>query len=247
MDAGDLERLWDAAPASRERRIRAQLPELPDAASLYLGHAIARGAPPVDAGRLRMHGEIRLGGWVRFEAEQVIRRGRGMVWRARTRAHGLPVRGFDRIVDGRGEMRWKLLGLVPVLSRSGPDIDRSAAGRLAAELVWLPSALAGAEVRWTQPAPGLVAAEFEAQGFPHHLRLVLRDDGSVAELRTRRWGDPEGGAFREEEFGGVVEDETRFGDFTIPSRLRIGWHPGTERFAADGEFIRVTVTRADYR
>lgn len=38
-------------------------------------------------------------------------------------------------------MQWKLLGLLRVLHAQGPDISRSAAGRVAAEAVWVPTAL----------------------------------------------------------------------------------------------------------
>jgi len=63
----------------------------------------------------------------------------------------------------------------------------------------------------------------------------------------QRWGNPEGGAFRYLDFGGVVEDEGRFGDYTIPTRLRIGWHFRKNRFEGDGEFFRVNVDDAAYR
>ena len=59
--------------------------------------------------------------------------------------------GFDRLVDGEGAMRWKFLGIVPVMTASGPDISRSAAGRVEAESVWLPSVLCGEDVAWTAP------------------------------------------------------------------------------------------------
>ena len=50
--------------------------------------------------------------------------------------NGLAIGGFDRLVDGEGEMRWKLLGLFPVMTASGPDISRSAAGRFMTESAW---------------------------------------------------------------------------------------------------------------
>ena len=66
-----------------------------------------------------------------FDAEQVISRTRGMIWAARTQLFGIPVSGFDRLVDGAGQMRWKVLGAIPVMTASGVDVSRSAAGRLA--------------------------------------------------------------------------------------------------------------------
>jgi hypothetical protein len=37
-------------------------------------------------------------------------------------------------------MRWRLLGLIPVITAAGPDVTRSARGRLAGEIALLPTA-----------------------------------------------------------------------------------------------------------
>jgi len=44
--------------------------------------------------------EIKLMSWLPLTAEQVISWPRGMIWRATVRFYGLPITGFDRIVDG---------------------------------------------------------------------------------------------------------------------------------------------------
>jgi hypothetical protein len=62
-----------------------------------------------------------------------------------------------------------------------------------------------------------------------------------------RWGNPEGGEFHSEDFGGIVEEERTFGGFTIPSKLRIGWYFGSDRFETEGEFFRCTVDEAEHR
>jgi hypothetical protein len=194
-----------------------------------------------------MHGEINLQRWLPFAAEQVISRDRGMLWRASVRMHGLPVKGFDRVIDGQGVLRWKILGFIPVVTGSGPDVTRSAAGRLAAESVWLPSVLCEPDVQWSASDPRHLHARFAVQGHPVELALTIDAKGRLTSLMLPRWGNPGGGAFRYVDFGGLVEEEKRFGGCTIPSRLRIGWHFGTERFESDGEFFRVTVDEAEFR
>jgi hypothetical protein len=52
-----------------------------------------------------MRGEIKRGRWLPFTAEQVIHRARGFIGRASVWMNGLPIRGFDRLVDSEGEMR----------------------------------------------------------------------------------------------------------------------------------------------
>ncbi len=144
-----LDELWNSVPPSGSAFRPDRLAALPEAARRYLEHAIAPGTTLASAVRLRMHGEIKLRRWLPFTAQQVIHWGRGMIWKAAVRMSGMTIRGFDRLVDGEGAMRWKLLGIIPVMVASGPDIARSAAGRLMAESLWLPSVLCGDGVTWT--------------------------------------------------------------------------------------------------
>jgi hypothetical protein len=194
-----------------------------------------------------MHGEIRLKRWLPFTAEQVIRQGRDMIWRATVRSNMSTIRGFDRFVDGEGAMRWKLFGLFPVMTASGPDISRSAAGRVKAESVWLPSILCGDDVSWTAHDSRHPDAHFKVRTDTQPLALTIDDKGGLKSVKLRRWGNPEGGEFHDVDFGGVVEEEGTFGGYTIPTRVRIGWYFGTDRFEPDGEFFRATLDDARYR
>ena len=244
---GLLEDLWDS-PDSAARAIHpGGAPDLPPAARLYLEHAIAPGTRLACAVRLHMHGEIKLRGWLPFTAEQVIHRARGFVWRATVRMSGLAIRGFDRLVDGDGEMRWKLFGRFPVMTASGPDISRSAAARFLAESAWLPSILCGDHVSWTAESPHCAVAHCNVFGEAARLTITIAETGQARSLKLARWGNPEGGAFRYADFGAMVEDEGTFAGLTVPTRIRAGWHFGTERFEREGEFFRASLDEAVYR
>lgn len=199
--------------------------------------------------RLRMHGAIKLkDAWCPFEADQVIRWPRGFVWRARVKMKGLPVLGSDRSVDGKGAMRWRLLGLVPIVTADGPDISRSALGRLQIESVWLPTALLGADVAWTASDSAGVAANLRLGNYAAPLNLSIEPDGRLRSALIVRWGNLEKQqGFREYPFGGIVSDQKTFDGITIPTTLRVGWYFGSDRFEADGEFFRVTVDGAEFR
>ena len=224
-------------------RTAARLSRLPAAVQRYLNHAMAGGGRLPSAIRLRMHGEIKLRDWCRFEADQVIRSDRGMIWRATVRWHRLPIRGFDRVVDGVGAMQWKLLGVIPVVTASGPDVTRSATDRLHAESIWLPSLLCDDDVAWDASHDELIHARLTAWGRAGELWLTISDNGGLKTVRLAEWGNPDGGPFRAVDFGAVVEEEATFGRYTIPTRLRVGWHFNGVQFGNEGEFFRVTVGR----
>jgi len=242
-----IDDLWTLVPPSGRAFDAAQVSGLPDGARRYLEHAIAAGTPLASAVRLHMHGEIKLKGWCPFSAEQVIRWDRGMIWRAAVRLHGLTIRGGDSFVDGKGAMRWKLFGIVPIVNASGPDITRSAAGRVNIESVWLPSVVARDEVSWTAADATHPHARFTAHGETAEIEYVVDDKGGLKTVNMPRWGNPEGAEFHYANFGGIAEQEARFGGYTIPTRLRVGWHFGTGRFESDGEFFRVTIDDACYQ
>lgn len=243
-----LDDLWNADPPGAQLFHASQLTGLPEPVQRYLRHAIAEGAPLASAVRLKMHGEIRLNNrWHPFTAEQVNRWGRGIIWQGVATMNGLPVRGADRMVDGAGSMRWKILGLIPVVNVANAEIARSAAGRLNIEAVWLPSILHSPEVAWTAESDRQICAIFQAHGEQAKLELEMDDQGRLLTCRMPRWGDLNSGRFRYEVFGGYAAEERTFGGYTIPSRLGVGWYFGSDRFAAEGEFFRATLDEVIYR
>jgi len=247
MKVSNLKELWSSAPPSKGVFQPDMVSDLPDVARRYLEHAIAPGTKLASAVWLRMHGEIKLKGWLPFKAEQVIYWDKGMVWRASVRMRGIPIRGFDRIIDGAGEMRWKLLGIAPIVVVSGPDISRSAAGRLAAELVWLPSAFFLGKASWIDSNSSCSSVNLIVQGHQIGLDIAVDEQCRLDTLHMQRWGNPDEGAFRDIDFGAIAEAEESFGGYTIPSRLRVGWYFGTPRFEQEGEFFRATIDEVTYR
>jgi hypothetical protein len=224
----------------------ARLPSLPEPVQRWLAHAL-----PVDgrlpaAVELRMHGQIRIGAWRRFCAVQRASVAYGFVWAATARMFGLPIVGFDRYTRESGEMRWRLLNLVPVTSASGSDITRSAAGRHAAELlVAIPTVALDARVSWQPIDPGRALARFALGRDVHEITVTVGPSGALEELVMMRWGTPAGSTLGFHVFGATLSDEGTFGGIAIPRRVTAGWHYGTDRWN-EGAFIRWMVDGAHY-
>jgi Family of unknown function (DUF6544) len=138
-----------AAPTPRPARFDpVMVAYLPEPARRWLGHAIVPGTPLLRSVELDMHGEIRLGSWRSFKARQVLAPLDGFVWSVTAHFAGLPLHGYDRHTRGTGQMCHKLFGVVPVVSATGPDLTRSAAGRLTSEIAFVPAVAAAPEVAW---------------------------------------------------------------------------------------------------
>ena len=242
-----LDELWQSTPPAEQAFGLSHIVGLPDAARRYLEHAIALGTRLASAVRLQMHGEIKLKRWFTFTAEQVIRWDRGMIWRATIRMYGIPIRGFDRVINGQGEMRWKLLGIIPVMTASGPDITRSAAGRIAAETLWLPSVFCREDVTWAAPDSVRAHACLAVEGERAEVEFTIDGVGRLESVKLKRWGNPDGAEYHYADFGGFAQSEGAFDGYTIPTDLHVGWHLGTERFESEGEFFRCKIDHAEFR
>jgi hypothetical protein len=166
-----------------------ELDGLPQVVRRHLRAAIGPGRPLATSARLGMRGQLRLGRWLPFQAEQVLAPQHGFYWAARVA--GL-ISGFDRYLDGQGELRWKLLGVVPVTQAEGPDVARSAVGRAAGEAMWLPPALLPRfGVEWQATDDRHVMARFALDGVAVDLHYELEDDGRIRSVVFDRWGDPD--------------------------------------------------------
>ncbi len=222
----------------------AMVADLPEAARRWLTHAISPGTLLWPAVVLTMHGEIRLGAWRPFTATQVLAPPRGFIWAATARFLGLPVIGFDRYSSGSGQMNWRLGGLVPVMTATGADVTRSAAGRLAGEMALAPTTFRGAT--WTPGADDDHAiSTWRIDDQNVRAEFSIGADGRLLGVVMQRWGNPNGEPFGRYPFGVDIEAERTFSGVTIGSELRAGWWWGTDR-QAEGEFFRATITEAQF-
>ncbi|MCZ7628923.1 MAG: hypothetical protein M5U19_07585 [Microthrixaceae bacterium] len=183
--------------------------------------------------------------WLGFTAEQILRRGGVRVGSGR---RGRLVRfvGADALGPDGARIEFRLHGRIPVVRGAGPDIARSAHGRLAAETVaWLPSALtpqAGAVWRALDDHRAVVT--LTGPGEPTDVEVTVDAAGAVTSLALSRWKDSaKPPAFAP--FGGTVDSvlTTREG-IRVAGSGTVGWDWGTPA-AADGSFFRYEITRAE--
>lgn len=218
-----------------------ELRGLPDSVRRYLLASIAPGTPLARSVRFGMRGRVKLGRrWIPFNARQVYGPHDGLLWRAR--AGGIVV-GYDGYAGGVGAMEWKLFGLIPLIRADGPDLSRSSAGRVAAEAVWVPTALLPRfGVTWRATDSHHATASYRLDGTELHLDFVFDDDARVLSVSLDRWADVDGtGRFTHHRFGHELRRYSTFDGVTVPSAGRGGWFYGTDRWS-EGEFFRYELT-----
>ena len=223
------------------------LEDLPGPVRRWLWHAIDPGTPFLTAAEVEMSGSILVGRtWRSFRSRQRVSLSKGFVWSTRTRLGALPVSGFDRYTHGSGEMSWRLLGRIPLMSAMDDAVTRSAAGRHVAEaLAALPAAALDPSATWEAIDDVRAAAHLPVGGEVQKVTVTVGPTGQLRQLEMDRWGTPPGGAFGCYSFGAVFDAEGYFGGYRIPTLVTAGWHFGADQ-CSGGRFIRYEITRVRF-
>ena len=226
----------------------ATLADLPPPAQRLLRRAVPSGVTLSSTVQLVMDGEIKLGGrWLEFTAEQILKAGEGSVWSPVVGGRLIRFVGTDLLTADDARMEFRLHGLIPVVREDGPDVRRSAQGRLAGEsAAWLPQALTpqlGA--RWMPVDEERAIVTLVAAGADVDVEVLVDGDGRIRRLGLNRWNGSSSPP-RFEPFGASIDST-----FTAENGVRlagtgtVGWDFGTDR-EADGVFFRYRITAATF-
>jgi len=150
-----------------------QLAGLPAPVQRYFRHVLPEGQPYLRGLRLRHDGQFKTDlkkDWMAIEGEQYITAApAGFIWQGTTRWFV----ARDAYEAGRGSLRVRLLGAVPVVNGHGPHFDEGELLRWLAESAWLPTALLpGAGIAWTAVDE-------------HSARLTFTQNGQLVTLLMR--------------------------------------------------------------
>jgi hypothetical protein len=221
---------------------------LPEPARRYFLHAIEPGAPLARAARLEMTGQMRLGrdrAWLPLQAQQVLAPPAGFIWEADVGTGVTRFTGSDSYANGRGKMAFWLWDFVPIVRAGGPDVSRSARGRLAIESIWNPaSLLPQCGVTWTSLDDRSARATVTVDDEPIPLTLTIEPDGRLRSVAMERWGNlTTDGHHTDIPFGADVFAERTFGGYAVPSRLSVSWWYDTDR---SFDFFHALIAEATY-
>lgn len=241
---GRMSQIWEdlAQPTPPDPERASRRPEIVDA---WLTRVAPSRLTSFSGVCLTMHGEIRIGKWRSFQAEQILSP-RGFIWAARAGRGLVTVRGHDMFFEGTGEMNWRMFGVVPVIRQSGDDVARSASGRFAGELlVFSPFNARSSTITWFETNATNAIATVTTGGFTHGVTLRFDTEGTVLDISMPRWGDPDGDGFREETFSVVFDGEQPFGGCLLPASFIAGWGPVNDVWT-DQAFFRCVIDDAGF-
>ncbi len=193
-----------------------------------------------------MTGRIRLGFWLPFTARQILRAGVGFVWAPIVGGRVVRFVGADVLAPSGARMEFRFRDRVKVVDSSGPDVERSAAGRLAAETVaWLPQALTpqagavwhpGDEQRATVTLAGPIGTV--------DVDVTVDERGNIADIDLQRWNNSVTPP-RYAPFGATITSTFGADGVRIAGGGTVGWARGTAE-QADSVFFEYEVFAARF-
>ncbi|SEW40484.1 hypothetical protein SAMN04488515_2713 [Cognatiyoonia koreensis] len=238
----DAETAW-ADIASRQtetadRYTPEMVRDLPEVAQRYLNHAIAPGTPLLRKAELEMAGEFLLGEpgaqkTFAMLARQVLAPPHEFVWIARMSSGPVRISGSDGLHHRHGWTRFWMLHSLPLVQLAATaDLDRAAAARPAIEAIWAPATMLPANgASWVQTGPDTADVTFGTEAEAITITLRINADGALKEIWTMRWSDSNvEKTYKIQPFGATIQAEDNYNGFTIPSRVTVGNHFGTDHF-----------------
>lgn len=206
--------------------------DLPDAVRRVADHAGAR-IGEGRAVRLTQSAQMQWtpgGNWTPMDARQDIGlNAPGFAWVATRRFGPLPVMTIlDAFAQGRGLLKVRLLGAVPVANAEGADLDLGEAMRYLAELPWAPDAILNNPlIGWRVAPDGWLEARLPVADRQALVRLRLNPAGDIVEItakdRPARMPD---GSIILRDWRGVFADHAQMGGRRIPLTGEVGYGLG---------------------
>jgi hypothetical protein len=217
-------RLTAAPPVSKPG------PGLPPIVAAFARRAGAGTGEPVRNASFNQHAELRTrpgGPFGTYAARQVMALGEpGFLWEARQDIGPFPkLRVIDSYVADAGHLQARLLGTIPVVRASGPDIALSEGYRYLAELPWAPDAMLGNPLlKWRTVDARLAEVALETPGGTARVMFEFDKSGDiVAMLAKGRPATNSAGIPARYDWRGRYSDYRRIGARRVPALGEVGY------------------------
>jgi hypothetical protein len=224
----------------------AQVLALPAVAQRYLNYAGAVGKEPIHTVRLTQHGAMRTQPnqkWLPMVAEQYFTVAPpAFLWQATMRLFPFVwVSATDQFSEGHGNMRIKLLSVIPMGNARGPEMNQGAMQRYLAEAIWFPTAWLSDAIVWQSIDTHSVKAIMHASHVTAPVMLHVNEQGQVTHVTADRYKE-EHGHYLLAPWSGQCNEYQEVEGMCIPTRIEVTWH------LASGDFtwFRCKITEIEY-
>ncbi|MFW5725982.1 MAG: DUF6544 family protein, partial [Bacteroidota bacterium] len=153
----------------------------------------------------------------------------------------MQIRGRDKFVEGKGEMRMRMNDLITVVNETGPKLDEGTLQRYLGELVWMPSLALSPFITW-EPVDSMSArATMEYKGVSGTGTFYFGENGDFLRFETLRYmgNDPDAKHYT---WVITADDHQEFQGIRVPSQMQATW----KLDEGDWTWLKLRITHLRY-
>jgi hypothetical protein len=177
------------APLVTEERIQS----LPEPVKKWLNTTGIVGRPEIRRGWVRQSAQMKMKPgqekWYTAKAEQLIATDPpAFLWTVRMKMNPLiSIKGRDKFVDGKGEMRIRMNSLINVVNEKGEKMDEGTLQRYLGEIVWYPSAALSPFITWEAIDESSAKATMRYKGTEESGIFFFNENGDFVKFSAMRF------------------------------------------------------------
>ena len=211
-------------------KLKAEMTEsLPSAVKNWLQAIGAVGHEPIHSIRLKQTGTIKLKPeqreWTSSESEQIsFTDPPAFRWDVKMRlAPGIYVTGKDRFEEGKGSMRIKLGGIMPISkTMENEKTDQSSLQRYLMELAWYPTAAVGPYISWEAEDDYTAIATLQYAGLKGSATFYFDEQYELLKVEAWRYKESDDDS-RLVLCTGTIKEHQLVDGLKIPVEIEISW------------------------
>ncbi len=174
--------------------------------------------------------------WIRIRGQQYFRTDQPWFrWTGRTALF----KAVDSFEDGSGQLRVKLLGLIPIVKEEGAHVDQAELLRWLAESFWFPTNLLPSDnLTWDKVDCNTARVNYRYKDISISYLVSFNEKGEMTRLEAKRYRQ----AGEIMTWVGKVSDYKNFDGFLVPTHIEASW------IMEEGEhqYVDFYVTSIDY-
>jgi hypothetical protein len=211
-------------PAITTAIAAAELVNLPEPVQCYLRYTGILGKPRIKTVRLQQVGYFRLQpnqSWFPLTAEQYYTvNPPAFLWFGMIKPWPLiSISAIDQFMHGQGNLRVKLLSLIPLTDASGATVDQGELLRYLGEMVWFPTAWLSHNIQWQLIDDHSAQATLTEHGLTVAVILHFNSENQIVKLTSDRYYDS-----KLEQWTVLCTDYREINDLQIPMKAEVIWN-----------------------
>jgi hypothetical protein len=181
--------------------------------------------------------------WSSIYAEQYFRIDEpSFVWKANMEVMpGIAIQARDKYIAGKGEMKIKLVSLIPIANASGLEVDEGSLQRWLAEMCWFPAAALSPYIKWADLDASSARATMTYRGVSGSVIFHFNAKGDITACTADRFMGS-GNKMSLEKWRVKTIDYQVMNGISIPTKAEATWKLKTGDFT----WLKLEIIKIEY-